>query len=90
MGGPLWHRRESDPLPDRWIRRSTVLGVCMVQASSLAGTDSLWDFGLGMGKKMALERPLFPAKLNSVVRGSTTLPPVVLQPSHSPSRAVSL
>ena len=26
------------------------LGVCAVQASSLAGTGSLWDFGWGMGE----------------------------------------
>ena len=40
---------ESDPL-EGWIRRSTALGVCAVQASSLAGTGSLWDFGWGMGE----------------------------------------
>ena len=27
-----------------------MLGVCEVQASSLAGTGSLWDFGWGMGE----------------------------------------
>ena len=33
-----------------WVHRSTVLGICAVPASSLAGTGSLWDFGWGMGK----------------------------------------
>ena len=41
---------ESDPLPEGWICRSTALGVCRVQASSLAGTGSLWDLGWGMGE----------------------------------------
>ena len=47
--GPCGTRRESDP-PEGWICRSTALGVCAVQASSLAGTGSLWDFGWGMGE----------------------------------------
>ena len=47
--GPCGTRRESDP-PEGWIRRSTALGVCVVQASSLEGTGSLWDFGWGMGE----------------------------------------
>ena len=47
--GPCGMGMESDP-PEGWIRRSTALGVCAVQASSLAGTGSLWDFGLGMGE----------------------------------------
>ena len=42
-------RRESDPL-EGWIHRSTALDVCRVQASSLAGTGCLWDFGWGMGE----------------------------------------
>ena len=42
--------RESDLLPEGWLRRSTALGVCAEQASSLAGTGSLWDFGWGMGE----------------------------------------
>ena len=33
-----------------WIRRSTALGVCVVPASSLAGTSSLWYFGWEMGE----------------------------------------
>ena len=32
------------------IRRSTTLGVCAVQVSSLARTGSFWDFGWGMGE----------------------------------------
>ena len=49
LEGPCGTGRESDP-PEGWIHRSTVLGVCMVQASSLTGTGSLWDFGWGMGE----------------------------------------
>ena len=40
----------SHPTLEGWIRRSTAMGVCTVQASSLAGTGSLWDFGWGMGE----------------------------------------
>ena len=54
FGDPLWEgpcgtRRSSDP-PEGWIHRSTAFGVCVVQASSLAGTSSLWDFGWEMGE----------------------------------------
>ena len=48
--GPCGTRRESDLPPMGWILRSTTLGVCVVQASSLTGTGSLWDFGWGMGE----------------------------------------
>ena len=48
--GPCGTGRESDLPPEGWIRRSTALGVFAVQASSLAGTGSLWDFGWGMGE----------------------------------------
>ena len=47
--GPCRTGRELDPM-EGWIHRSTVLGVCMVQASSVMGTGSLWDFGWGMGE----------------------------------------
>ena len=47
--GPSGTEREADPL-ERWIHRSTALGVCAVQPSSVMGTGSLWDFGWGMGK----------------------------------------
>ena len=33
-----------------WIHRSTALGVCAEQASSVSGTGSLWDSGWGMGE----------------------------------------
>ena len=54
FGDPLWERpcstgTESDPL-EGWIRKSTALGVCVVQASSMRGTGSLWDFGWGVGE----------------------------------------
>ena len=52
FGGLLWEGpcgtgREADP-SEGWIHRSTALGVCVVQASSVTGTGSLWDFGWGM------------------------------------------
>ena len=59
--GPCGTRRESDPLVG-WIqrRRSTTLGVCAVQASSLTGAGSLWDFGWGWAREMALESAFVP------------------------------
>ena len=54
IGGPLREgscstRREAD-LSVGWIHKSTALGVCEVQASSVRGTGTLWDFGWGMGE----------------------------------------
>ena len=75
--GPCGTRREADPL-EAWICRSTVLGVCVVQASSLM---ELVPFGIlagGWARAMGLPVPLFLAKLSFVLRGSTTLPLVVL------------
>ena len=58
---------------------------CLRDASKLPGRK--WfplGFWLGDGRgRWCWRVPLFPAKLSSVVRGSTTLPPVVLQPSHA-------
>ena len=48
--GPYSTGSESDPL-EGWIRSSTALGICKVQASSLTGTGSLLDFGWGVGKR---------------------------------------
>ena len=48
--GPCGTERESDPPLEGWIRRSTALGVCVVQGSFLTGTGSLWDLGWGMGE----------------------------------------
>ena len=46
---------------------------------------------VGWAREMVLGSAIFPpTKLSSVIRGSTTLPPVVLQLSRSLSRAVSL
>ena len=47
--GPCSTGKEAVP-SEGWIHRSTVLGVCTVQASSVTGTDSLWDFGWRMGE----------------------------------------
>ena len=48
-GGALRHWEGGRP-SEGWIRRSTALGVCAVQASSVTGTGSLWDFGWGVGE----------------------------------------
>ena len=65
-------------------------GICTVQASSVTGTGSLWDFGWGMGEGDGSgQRLCSPTELSSVFRGSTTLPPHVPLPSVlSESRAV--
>ena len=47
--GPCSTRREADP-SEGWIQRNTALGICVVQASSVMGTGSLWNFGCGMGE----------------------------------------
>ena len=94
-GGPLWEGpcctwREAGP-SEGWIHRSTVLGICLVQASLVMGTGSLWNFGWGMGERNGTCQCLCsPAvELSSVLQGSTTLPPGVLLPSPlSESRAV--
>ena len=47
--GPCSTGREAGPL-EGWIHRSTSLGICGLQASSVIGTGSLWNFGWGMGE----------------------------------------
>ena len=93
-GGPLWEGpcstgKEAGPL-EGWIHRSTALGICTVQASSVTGTSSLWNFGWGIGEVDGTYQPCCsPTELSSVFRSSTTLPPSVLLPSLlSESRAV--
>ena len=49
LGGALWHREGVRPAGGMDLQKHR-LGVCAVQASSLAGTGSLWDFGSGIGK----------------------------------------
>ena len=95
LGGPLREgpcstRREAGP-SEGWIHRSTALSICVVQASLVRGTGSLWNFAWGMGERNGTCQCLCsPAvELSSVLQGSTTLPPGVLLPSPlSESRAV--
>ena len=47
--GPCSTGREAGPL-EGWIHRSTALGVCVVQASLVMGTGSLWNFVSGVGE----------------------------------------
>ena len=75
--GPCGTRREADLLTG-WIYRSTALGICPVQASSLTVTGSLWDLGWGMGEEMALHSAFVP-------RGAELCPPGLNNsPSHCP------
>ena len=66
------------------------VGSLAVQASSVMGTVSLWNFGWGMGEGDGASQSFCsPAKLNSVFQGSATLSPGVVLPSPlSESRAV--
>ena len=84
--GPCGSGRESDPLPEVWLHRSSELGVCAERATSLAGTGSLWDFGWGMGGGDALSSAFFPTKLSSVVWGLSSSPSLCL-PAFLLSRA---
>ena len=64
VGGPLQEmpfstRREAGLL-EGWIHRSTVLGVCKVQASLVTGTTSLWNFGWGWERDMELSSAFVP------------------------------
>ena len=73
--GPCSTGREADLLEGS-IHRSTALGGCTVQASSVTGTGSLWNFGWGMGEgNGACQHQALS------FQGSTTLPPGILLPS---------
>ena len=72
--GPCGTRRESGPL-EGWIPRNTALDVWEVQASSLTGTGSIWDFGCGMGEgDGAGEHLCSPTKLSSSGAQRLSLP----------------
>ena len=57
-GGSLQHQK-ADPL-EGWIPRSTALGVCLVQASSVMGTGSLWNYGWEWEREMVLASAFVP------------------------------
>ena len=86
VSGPLREescstQREADPL-ERWIHRSTALGVCTVQASSVRGAGG-WE------RDTALGSAFIPCQAELCFLGFTTLPLGVLSPSWlSESRAV--
>ena len=81
--GPCSTGWEAD-LSEGWIHRSTVLGVCTVQASSVTGTGSFWNFGWGMGDGDGTCQCLCsPDEVSSVSQGSTTLPPGFSCPPRS-------
>ena len=80
-GGRQIRRRDGSTEAQRW---------CLHCASKFsAGNWFPLGFWLGDGRgRWRWRAPLFPAELSSVFQGSTPLPPVVLSPSRSPSRAV--
>ena len=76
-GGALKHQEGGRPIRgmDPQKHRSTVLGVCTVQASLLTGTGSLWNFRWGMGEGFGT--------CQCLCSPPTPLPPGVLSPSCS-------
>ena len=87
--GPCGTRRESDP-PEGWIHRSTALGVCEEQEVPWQEPVPFGILAGGWAREMALVSAFVPRQAELCHPGLKTLPPVVLQPSHSLSRAVSL
>ena len=96
VGGPLWKGpcstgREAGR-PIRGMDPQKHSSGCLHSASKFC--DGNWfplGFWLGDGRgRWHWQVPLLPTKLSSVVWGSTTLPPIVLQPSRSQSKAVDL
>ena len=89
-GGALRHQEGVRPTGGMDLQKHSI--GCLHNTSKFPGRN--WfplGFWLGDGRgRWCWRAPLFPAKLSSVVWSSTTLPPVVLQLTRSPSRAVSL
>ena len=83
LGGGLRHQEGVRPTRGMDPQKHS-LG-CLCSASKFPGRN--WfpsGFWLGDGQgRWCWRAPLFPTKLSSVLWGSTTLPPVVLQPSRS-------
>ena len=71
--GPCSTRREADP-SEGWIHRSTALGVCKVQASSVTGAGSLWNFGCGWEREMALPSAFVPHRTKLCLPGLSNSP----------------
>ena len=65
--------RQAD-LSEGLIHRSTALGVCAVQASSLWGTGSLWDFVWGWAREMVLVSAFVPCLAELCLPGLNTFP----------------
>ena len=57
--GPCSTGREADP-SERWIHRSTALGVCVVQASSVMGTGPFGILPGGWEREMVLASVFVP------------------------------
>ena len=77
----------------RWRDGCTETQCWAFVGASKFGDRNWFPLGLRLGDGRGgghLPTPFFPAELRSVFWGSTTFPPGVLSPSHSPSRAVDL
>ena len=78
LGGALRHQEGVRPAGGMDMQKHSI--GCLRSTSKFPGRN--WfplGFWLGDGQgKWRWRAPLFPTKLSSVVRGSTTLPPVVL------------
>ena len=71
--GPCGTGREADPL-EEWIHRSTALGVCVVQASSVMGTGPFGILPGGWEREMALASAFVPRRAELCLPGLNTSP----------------
>ena len=92
FGDPLWEGpfgRESD----RWRDGSAEAQLWVFAWCKQVPWQELVPFGIlagGWVREMALASAFVPCQADLCCQGSTTLPPVVLQPSRSRIRAISL
>ena len=87
--GPCSTGREAGRPVGRMDPQKHSVGCLRGAIKFVRRTGSLWDFGWGMGEGDGAGQSLCsPTELSSVLQGSTPLPPSVLSPSRSPSRAV--
>ena len=86
--GPCSTRREADPVRGMDPQKHS---IGYLHGASKFGDWNWFPLGFQLGDgggRWCWPAPFFPAKLSSVLQGSTTLSPGVLLPSRSPSRVV--